>query len=81
MVVAQQTYRFTAEEYHRMGEVGILSPDVRVELVDGEMAPAKTAQEVPRVDGALIVPNATYSLATSRWSSKETTSREHRKPT
>jgi Uma2 family endonuclease len=37
MVVAQQTYRFTAEEYHRMGEVGILPPDVRVELVDGEI--------------------------------------------
>ena len=37
MVLAQQTYRFTAEEYHRMGEVGILPPDVRVELVDGEI--------------------------------------------
>ena len=37
MVVAQQTYRFTTEEYHRMGEVGILPPDVRVELVDGEI--------------------------------------------
>ena len=37
MVVAQQTYRFTAEEYHRMGEVGILPPDVRVELVGGEI--------------------------------------------
>ena len=37
MVVTQQTYRFTAEEYHRMGEVGILPPDVRVELVGGEI--------------------------------------------
>ncbi len=37
MVVAQQTYRFTAEEYHCIGEVGILPPDVRVELVDGEI--------------------------------------------
>ena len=37
MVVTEQTYRFTAEEYHRMGEVGILPPDVRVELVDGEI--------------------------------------------
>ena len=37
MVVAPQTYRFTAEEYHRMGEVGILPPDVRVELVGGEI--------------------------------------------
>ncbi len=37
MVVAEQTYRFTVEDYYRMGEVGILSPDVRVELVDGEI--------------------------------------------
>ncbi|MCY4528416.1 MAG: Uma2 family endonuclease [Chloroflexi bacterium] len=37
MVVAPQTYRFTAEEYYRMGEVGILPPDVRVELVGGEI--------------------------------------------
>ena len=37
MVVTEQTYRFTVEDYYRMGEVGILSPDVRVELVDGEI--------------------------------------------
>ena len=37
MVVAQETYRFTVEDYYRMGEVGILPPDVRVELVDGEI--------------------------------------------
>ncbi len=37
MVVTEQTYRFTVEDYYRMGEVGILPPDVRVELVDGEI--------------------------------------------
>ena len=37
MVAVQETYRFTVEEYYRMGEVGILSPDIRVELVDGEI--------------------------------------------
>ena len=37
MVVAQQTYRFTVEEYYRMGEADIFPPDVRVELVDGEI--------------------------------------------
>jgi Uma2 family endonuclease len=29
--------RFTAEEYHRVGEVGILRDDERVELIEGEI--------------------------------------------
>ncbi|MGH3931807.1 MAG: Uma2 family endonuclease [Pseudonocardiaceae bacterium] len=29
--------RFTVEEYERMGEVGILAPDDRTELLDGEI--------------------------------------------
>ena len=29
--------RFTAEEYHRMGEAGILRRDERVELIYGEV--------------------------------------------
>jgi|SRR5690349_15395306 Uma2 family endonuclease len=36
---------FTIEEYHRMGEAGILGEDERVELIDGEiieMAPIGT---------------------------------------
>ena len=31
----QPIRRFSVEEYHRMGEVGILKPDERVELIDG----------------------------------------------
>ena len=37
MAVEPARRRFTVDEYHRMGEVGILSRDDRVELVDGEI--------------------------------------------
>lgn len=30
-------YRFTAEEYHKLAEVGILTSDDRVELIEGEI--------------------------------------------
>jgi len=30
-------HRYTVEDYYRMAEVGILAPDVRVELIDGEV--------------------------------------------
>ncbi|MDQ6909515.1 MAG: Uma2 family endonuclease [Actinomycetota bacterium] len=37
MVLRPVAYRFSVEEYHRMGEAGILGPDDRVELLDGEV--------------------------------------------
>ena len=30
-------HRITANEYHRMAEVGLLAPDARVELIEGEI--------------------------------------------
>jgi Uma2 family endonuclease len=32
-----QRHRYTVADYHRMGETGILAPDARVELIDGEI--------------------------------------------
>jgi Uma2 family endonuclease len=37
MVVETTKKLFTVEEYYRMAEVGILKPDDRVELIDGEI--------------------------------------------
>jgi Uma2 family endonuclease len=37
MAVQPATRRFTVDEYHRMGEAGILFPDERVELLEGEV--------------------------------------------
>jgi hypothetical protein len=34
---AVKKYRFTVEEYHRMGEASIFGEDDRVELIDGEV--------------------------------------------
>jgi Uma2 family endonuclease len=32
-----QRHRITVHEYHRMAEVGLLAPDARVELIEGEI--------------------------------------------
>jgi Uma2 family endonuclease len=37
MAVQVRRRRFTLDEYHRMGEVGILHEDSRVELIEGEI--------------------------------------------
>jgi len=37
MAVELKRRRFTVDEYHRMGDVGILSDGDRVELIDGDI--------------------------------------------
>ena len=37
MAVTLRRRRFTLDEYHRMGETGILGEDDRVELIEGEI--------------------------------------------
>src|SRR3569833_3242867 len=34
-MIVSALHRFSAEEYHRLGELGFLSPEARVELIDG----------------------------------------------
>ncbi|MGD9904976.1 MAG: Uma2 family endonuclease [Vicinamibacterales bacterium] len=42
MAVAIRRHRFTADEYQQMGRAGILRPDVRVELIDGDVVTRMT---------------------------------------
>ena len=37
MAIAIQRHLFTADEYHKMAETGILDYDQRVELIEGEI--------------------------------------------
>jgi Uma2 family endonuclease len=37
MAIVLKTHRFTVDEYHRIGEVGIFSEDDRVELLSGDI--------------------------------------------
>jgi Uma2 family endonuclease len=37
MIGTVKRYRFTVDQYHRMGQAGILGPDCRVELINGEI--------------------------------------------
>lgn len=54
MIARPETYRFSVEEYHKLGEIGILEKGDRVELLDGEiviMAPIgkRHAKSVRRI--------------------------------
>lgn len=55
-----QRHRITADDYQRMGAAGVLGPDLRIELIDGEiidMAPIGTRHwsTVTRLDRLLQV--------------------------
>ena len=37
MATVFERHRITVDEYHRMGEAGVFDPDLRIELIDGEL--------------------------------------------
>ena len=36
-MILERKYRFTVDEYNRMGESGVINKSKRVELIDGEL--------------------------------------------
>lgn len=66
-----QRHRLTVAEYHRMGEVGIFSPEARVELIEGEvidMSPVGTlhAGTVNRLSHSLSIACGTRALVATQ---------------
>ena len=42
-------YRFTVEQFHKMGEAGIFPPDVKLELMDGQIIPMSIGKDHAKV--------------------------------
>ena len=78
-----QRHRITVHDYHRMAEVGVLAPDARVELIEGEiidMAPiGKDHQSIVdqlnrtliRAVGDAAIVRVQGSIRLSQWSEPE----------
>jgi Uma2 family endonuclease len=63
---AAQTHRFSVEDYYRMAETGILKPDARVELIEGEIVDMMPIG--PFHSGSVYRLNRLFSrLAEGRW--------------
>ena len=71
-------HRLTVADYYRMGEVGILAPDARVELIDGEiidMAPpgdphAGTVDQLALLLGQAVAGHAHVRVQNPLWLDK-----------
>ena len=56
---ARERRKFTVEEYYRMAEAGILAPDERVELIEGEIIVMPPIG--PEHAGSLLISNSVFS--------------------
>ena len=45
MHMEPQRHRITVHDYHRLAEIGVLAPDARVELIEGEIIQMPPMQE------------------------------------
>jgi Uma2 family endonuclease len=78
-----QRHRITVHDYHRMAEVGVLAPDARVELIEGEiidMAPIgrdhqsivdQLNRTLVRAVGDAAIVRVQGSIRLSQWSEPE----------
>lgn len=59
--IVYERKRFTVEEYHRLGEVGVLHEDDRIELIDGELV-EMAAIGIPHADAVATLTDVAAML-------------------
>jgi len=65
-MLAPAKHRISVKEYYRMAEIGVLDPDARVELLDGEII--ELTPPSPFHSGVTIFLNELFwAASTSRW--------------
>mgnify|MGYP001209443633 FL=1 len=61
---AVQTYRWTREAFEKLAEVGLIDPDARLELIDGEILQKMSPQSSQHATAVLLVAEALRSIFT-----------------
>nr|WP_304187421.1 Uma2 family endonuclease [Rhodothermus marinus]MBO2490676.1 Uma2 family endonuclease [Rhodothermus marinus] len=62
---AVQTYRWTREAFEKLAEVGLIEPDARLELIDGEILQKMSPQSSRHATAVLLVAEALRSVFAS----------------
>lgn len=65
--VRRPTWKWTVEKYHRMIDAGILTPDDRVELVQGELVPRMPTKPPHRLANGLTLEALERVVPLDRW--------------